>query len=85
VGGEWRLNHRMAVTGEWIAQLSGVQNDFQSGSIGFSIATARHAFHVFATNTPGAQTDLYVTGGDVKLRDGDFRLGFNISRTFTPH
>ena len=85
VGGEWRLNHRMAVTGEWIAQLSGVQNDFQSGSLGFSIATARHAFHVFATNTPGAQTDLYVTGGDVKLRDGDFRLGFNISRTFTPH
>lgn len=43
-----------------------------------------HAFHVFATNTPGAHTDLYVTGGDVKLRDGDFRLGFNISRTFTP-
>jgi hypothetical protein len=85
VGGEWRLNTRMAVTGEWIAQLSGVRNDFQSGSIGFSIATARHAFHVFATNTAGAQTDLYVTGGDVKLRDGDFRLGFNISRTFTPH
>ena len=85
VGGEWRLNTRMAVTGEWIAQLSGVQNEFQSGSIGFSIATARHAFHVFATNTPGAHTDLYVTGGDVKLRDGDFRLGFNISRTFTPH
>ena len=84
VGGEWRLGARMAVTGEWIAQLSGVQNNFQSGSIGFSIATARHAFHVFATNTPGAHTDLYVTGGDVKLRDGDFRLGFNISRTFTP-
>ncbi len=40
---------------------------------------------MFATNTPGAQTDLYVTGGDVKLRDGDFRLGFNISRTFTSH
>jgi hypothetical protein len=84
VGGEWRLNSRMAVTGEWIAQLSGVQNDFQSGSIGFSIATARHAFNVFVTNTAGAHTDLYVTGGDVKLRDGDFRLGFNISRTFTP-
>lgn len=85
VGGEWRLNTRMAVTGEWIAQLSGVRNEVQSGSIGFSIATARHAFQVFATNTPGAHTDLYVTGGDVKLSDGDFRLGFNISRTFTPH
>jgi len=84
VGGEWRLNPKMAVTGEWIAQLSGVQNEFQSGSVGFSIATARHAFHIFATNTQGAHTDLYVTGGDLDLRDGDFRLGFNISRTFTP-
>lgn len=85
VGGEWRLNTRMAVTGEWIAQLSGVQNEFQSGSIGFSIATSRHAFQIFATNTAGAHTDLYVTGGDVELKNGDFRLGFNISRTFTPH
>jgi hypothetical protein len=85
VGGEWRFNAKMAVTGEWIAQLSGVQNEFQSGSVGYSIATARHAFHIFATNTSGSHTDLYVTGGDIKLSDGDFRLGFNISRTFTPH
>ena len=84
VGGEWRFNPKMAVTGEWVAQVSGVQNEFQSGSIGYSIATARHAFHIFATNTSGEHTDLYVTGGDLKLRDGDFRLGFNISRTFTP-
>jgi hypothetical protein len=84
VGGEWRLNSKMAVTGEWIAQVAGVENDFQSGSIGFSIATARHAFHIFATNTAGSHTDLYVPGGDLEWRDGDFRLGFNISRTFTP-
>ena len=51
VGGEWRLNSKMAITGEWIGQASGVKNDFQSGSIGFSIATARHVFHLFATNT----------------------------------
>ena len=84
VGGEWRLNSKWAVTGEWIAQLSGVQNEFQSGSVGFSIATARHAFQIFATNTQGAHTDLYAPGGDLDLGDGDFRLGFNISRTFTP-
>jgi len=84
VGGEWRLSSKWAVTGEWIAQLSGVQNDFQSGSVGFSIATARHAFHIFVTNNQGDHTDLYVPGGDLDLRDGNFRLGFNISRTFTP-
>lgn len=73
----------MALTGEWIAQTSGIEGADQSGSIGFSIATARHAFHIFATNTAGAHTDLYAPGGD--LGSGYFRLGFNITRTYTLH
>jgi hypothetical protein len=83
VGGEWRLNSKMAITGEWIGQPSGVRNDFQSGSIGFSIATDRHVFHLFATNTFGSHTDQYAPGGDLEVRDGGFRLGFNISRSYT--
>ena len=83
VGGELRLSSKMALTGEWIAQTSGIEGADQSGSIGFSIATARHAFHIFATNTAGAHTDLYAPGGD--LGSGYFRLGFNITRTYTLH
>ena len=83
-GGELRLDSRMALTGEWIAQTSGVESAYQSGSIGFSIATARHVFHVFATNTAGAHTDLYAPGGDLDLGSGYFRLGFNITRIYTP-
>jgi len=80
-GVEWRIGPRYALTGEWIVQTSGVQAAFQSGSLGFGMATARHVFHLLVTNTQGNHTDLYAPGGDLDVRDGKFRLGFNISRT----
>jgi len=82
-GGEFRFGPRYAVTGEWIGQTSGVKAPFQSASLGFSVATARHAFQIFLTNTQGVHTDLYAPGGDLDVGDGEFRLGFNISRTFS--
>jgi uncharacterized beta barrel domain-containing protein DUF5777 len=82
-GAELRLGPRRAVTGEWIGQTSGVQAPFQSVSLGFSMATARHVFHLLLTNTQGHHTDLFAPGGDLDVRDGEFRLGFNISRTHT--
>ena len=83
-GAEVRLTSRTAITGEWIAPVGGVENDFQSASLGYAIATARHAFEVFVTNTAGAHTDLYAPGGDLDARKGDYRLGFNISRVYAP-
>jgi len=81
-GAELRLNSKTAITGEWVAPLRGVENDFQSASLGYAIATARHAFEIFVTNTAGAHTDLYAPGGDLDARKGDYRLGFNISRVY---
>jgi Membrane bound beta barrel domain (DUF5777) len=81
VGAQMRLGSRYALTGEWIVQTSGVQAPFQSASLGFSVATAHHVFQLLVTNTQGHHTDLYVPGGDLDARDGEFRLGFNISRT----
>jgi hypothetical protein len=85
VGGELRLNSKMALTLEWVGQAGGFKNPFQSASLGFSIATARHAFLLIATNTGATHTDLYAPGGDLEWGHGNFRLGFNISRTYTPH
>jgi hypothetical protein len=80
-GVEWHLDPRYAVTGEWIVQVSGVEAPFQSASLGFSAATARHVFHLLVTNTSGHQTDLVAPGGDLDAGAGRFRFGFNISRT----
>jgi len=84
-GGELRVTSKMAITGEWVAQTSGVESTNQSGSVGLSVATARHVFHVFATNTAGIHTDQYAPGGDLDFGSGYFRLGFNITRTYTLH
>ena len=84
LGGELHLSHRFAVAGEWMIQTSGVRARYQGASLGFGIATARHTFYLVATNTPGTHTDLYAPGGDLDIEDTDFRLGFNISRTFRP-
>lgn len=83
LGGEWRLTPSHALTGEWILQTSGVKARYQGASVGYSIATAGHVFHVVATNLSGTHTDLYVPGGDLDAGGGDFRLGFNITRTYT--
>ncbi len=82
-GGELRLTSKMALTSEWVAQTSGVESTNQSGSVGLSIATARHVFHVFATNTAGIHTDQYAPGGDLDFGSGYVRIGFNITRTYT--
>ena len=81
-GGEFRFGARYAVTAEWVGQTSGVKAPFQSASLGFSVATARHAFQIFLTNTQGVHTDLYAPGGDLDVEDGEYRIAFNISRTF---
>ncbi len=85
LGGQWRMTSKQSITAEWVAQTAGVERPYQSVSLGYSIATARHAFHLIATNAEGAHTDLYAPGGDLNPGDADFRLGFNITRWYTPH
>ncbi|GAB4369879.1 MAG: hypothetical protein Kow0062_04160 [Acidobacteriota bacterium] len=82
VGAELRLNEHLAVTGEWITQLDGVAAPFEGASLGFAVTTSKHVFHVMVTNVPGLHTDLWAVGGDQDFADGEFRLGFNISRLF---
>ena len=82
VGLEARLSPRFALTGELVTQTSGVKAPFKTGAVGFSIITSRHVFHLTATNVEGTHTDLYAPGGDLDPGDGDFRIGFNISRTY---
>lgn len=41
-----------------------------------------HVFQVFVLNTAGLTTPQYLPGGDLRMSDGEFRLGFNIFRWF---
>jgi len=82
VGAEWRIREEIAIITEWVGQIDGVMAPYQSASIGVSVATARHSFQILLTNTSGTHTDLYLPGGDLDWGDGDFRIGFNLSRTW---
>lgn len=79
---EVRLKSYIAVTGEYIAQIGGVKAPYRSGTVGLQLRTANHAFHLLFTNARGTHTDVYLPGGDLDWRHHEFRLGFNISRTF---
>ncbi len=82
LGGAFRLNSYLSLTGEWIAQTGGVEAPFQSAALGLEVATSRHTFHLLLSNTAGTLTDQYVPGGDLEWSKHRVRLGFNITRTF---
>ncbi|TDI13300.1 MAG: hypothetical protein E2P04_03625 [Acidobacteria bacterium] len=81
VGGEVRLTRKLALVGEWIGQISGVKAPHESVSLAVRMSTGRHAFDLVLSNTKAAHTDLFAPGGDLDPGD-DFRLGFNITRSF---
>lgn len=91
VGGRATLNQNISVFAEWVPIVSGYVetrtlgnvNRFDSWGGGVQITTGGHVFQIVATNSLGVATDQYLNGGDLDIRDaleGDFRLGFNISR-----
>jgi uncharacterized beta barrel domain-containing protein DUF5777 len=85
LGAEWHVTSKQSVSAEWIGQTAGVKARYQAFSLAWGVATARHAFTLLATNAQGEHTDLVAPGGDLDIEKGYFRLGFNISRSFTPH
>ncbi|QXD16766.1 hypothetical protein GQ464_007460 [Rhodocaloribacter litoris] len=91
LAGRWRFHGNLSLLAEWTPILSGYtrtttfgnDNRFDSWGGGLEIATAGHIFQIVVTNSVGIATDQYLNGGDLDLRDGDVRLGFNIYRILT--
>lgn len=67
---------------EWIPVLSGYKANSSGWGIGIEKKIGGHVFQVFLLNTIGITSSQYLPGGDFKLRDTEFRLGFNIFRLF---
>ncbi len=91
LAGRWRFHGNVSLLAEWTPILSGYTrtttfgnaNRFDSWGGGIEIATAGHIFQIVVTNSVGLATDQYLNGGDLDIRDGDLRLGFNIYRILT--
>lgn len=85
---QWNFYRNLSLVAEWVPIVSGYTrsntfgNDirFDTWSGAFQISTGRHVFQIVASNSVGLSSDQYLRGGDLDIRDADFRLGFNIFR-----
>lgn len=60
--------------------VAGWRQDYNPIAIGFEIETGGHFFKIFFGNSHVMNPSQYLAGGDLDINDGDWRLGFNITR-----
>lgn len=82
LGARYMIFEDFSVTAEWVPVLAGYK-DVESGwGLGIEKKIGGHVFQVFVTNAFGLTAAQALPGGDLLLGDFDFRIGFNIFRTF---
>lgn len=82
LGCRYMIFEDFSIALEWIPVVSGFK-DVQNGwGLGLEKKIGGHVFQVFVTNSLGLTGSQFVPGGDLRLEDLDFRIGFNIFRTF---
>lgn len=82
VGGRIMVFDDLSIIAEWIPRLAGYKDFYSGWGLGVEKKIGGHVFQIFVTDSIGLTAAQFLPGGDLKLGDGDFRLGFNIFRTF---
>ncbi len=84
-GGRIKLTNRFSISSEYYYVLPGKTADdfYDSFSIGFEIETGGHVFQIFFTNSNGFIEQAFIPETVGSWLNGDVKLGFNISRTFS--
>jgi hypothetical protein len=82
IGGRFMLFNDISIIAEWVPALAGHRDTANSWGLGIDKKIGGHVFQFFVTNSLGITASQFLPGGDLKLFDGDFRIGFNIFRKF---
>lgn len=90
-GGRVKLNNRVALTADYMWQLNrntrlvnGVETPYKDAfSVGVDIETGGHVFQLHVTNARDMSDPGWMTNTTSSWAEGEFYLGFNISRVFT--
>jgi hypothetical protein len=82
IGGRFMVFDDISLIAEWVPRLAGYKDYYSGWGLGVEKKIGGHVFQVFVTDSIGLTASQYLPGGDLKLGDGDFRIGFNIFRTF---
>jgi len=81
-GGRWMIFNDFSIIWEWIPVLAGYKDNSNGWGLGIEKKIGGHVFQVFILNSTGLTSDQFIPGGDFRLKDWDFRIGFNIFRKF---
>jgi hypothetical protein len=81
-GGRFTVFDEFSIIAEWVPTLAGYNDLYSAWGLGIEKKIGGHVFQVFITDSLGIIDSQYLSGGDLKLGDGDFRFGFNIFRSF---
>jgi len=82
IGGRFMFLPDLSLIAEWIPALAGYDDISNGWGLGVEKKIGGHVFQFFVTNSIGICAAQFLPGGDLRLADGDFRLGFNIFCTF---
>lgn len=82
-----KLTKRFALLADYYYVFSGFRSEhkdlfFPPLGVGIEIETGGHVFHLFFTNNPGIVENNYFANSSDSWKKGQFKFGFNISRTF---
>lgn len=87
LGGRLKLSKRFAVLADYFHTFSNFRQQNKSIyspplGLGIEIETGGHVFHLFFTNNAGIVENSYLPNTTSSWAKGEFKFGFNISRTF---
>jgi len=82
IGARVTLFDELSILVEWIPVLAGYHAKSQGWGLAVEKKIGGHVFQVFALSTVGIPEPQYLSGGDLCIREGDVRFGFNIFRWF---
>lgn len=82
LGGRIRIIDDVSIILEWIPVLSGYSLESYGWGMGIEKKIGGHVFQAFILNSVGITTPQFVPGGDFRIGDGEFRIGFTIYRWF---
>jgi mono/diheme cytochrome c family protein len=81
-GFKFTIFDELAIVGQWLPVLDGPRAAANGWGAGLEYKTGGHVFQIFFLNASGLLADQYLPGGDLLLKEGDFRIGFNLIRNF---
>ena len=79
---QYYVSPRWSLLAEWNPTVSGWRQTYDSMTLGLELETGGHFFKIFMTNNDKVNTAQYIAGADKDFPDGDFRIGFMITRIF---